>query len=246
MIVILRLANSSPVKQHFIKLSNLLSKFILNNFSAVLIAVLPLTGILLMVPELFLHVDTGVIPKIPYLGFFGYFFFLGWLINRHAAISFSWMAEKTWLFLAVGIVLSVFLFWFEFTGRYKANQNLKVAGIKLLAAIQIITLVFGSVGFFLKMWQTESKTWKYVSDASYWMYLIHLSLVAAGQVLLINVQLNGILKFLIIFVTTMAITLATYHFFIRFSIVGEWLHGKRERLRNSREKSRVLLPKKIL
>lgn len=245
-VVVLRLANSSLLKQHFILLSKPLSKFILNNFSAVLIAVLPLTGILLMVPELFLHVDTGIIPKIPYLSFFGYFFFLGWLINRNAAISFSWMAEKTWLFLTIGIALSAFLFWFDFTGRYAVYQGIKAIGIKLLAAVQAMSLVLGSVGFFLRMWQTESKTWKYVSDASYWMYLIHLSLVATGQVLMMNIQLNSIFKFLIILVTTMIITLITYHFFIRFSIIGEWLHGKRERVKTFRKERKILISKKIL
>jgi glucans biosynthesis protein C len=245
-ILLLRLANSSRLKQHFIRLSKTLDEFILNNFSAVLIVVLPLAVILLMVPELFLHVDTGIIPQIPYLSFFGYFFFLGWVINRNAAKAFSWMAEKTWFFLTVGIALSVFLFWLEFSGRYTVDQNIEAVGIKILASLQIITLVLGSVGFFLRMWQTESKTWKYLSDASYWMYLIHLSLVVTGQVLMLSVRINGVLKFIIILIATMIITLATYHFFIRFSIIGEWLHGKRERLKISRGKSKVLLPKKIL
>lgn len=245
-LVLLRLAKGPVLKEHFSRISKIFDKFVLNNFGAALIAVLPLTLILLMVPELFLHVDTGIIPKMPYLCFFGYFFFLGWIINRNAAISFSWMAKKTWIFLAAGIILSVFLFWFEFSGRYEGRQDIKTIGIKLLAALQAICLVFGSVGFFLRMWQSESKTWKYVSDASYWMYLIHLSLVATGQILLMSVQMNSVLKFLSILLATLIITLATYHFFIRFSIVGEWLHGKRERVKIPREERKVLLSKKIL
>lgn len=245
-ILLRRLANNSPLKQYFFRLSKWLDKFVLNNFNAVLITVLPLAVILLMVPELFLHVDTGIIPQIPYLSFFGYFFFLGWMVNRNAAISFSWMTKKTWIFLVIGVALSVFLFRFEFSEQYETDQGIRAAGVKLLAAGQTVALVFGSVGFFLRMWQTENKTWKYVSDASYWMYLIHLSLVATGQILLLGIQMNSILKFFIILVATIIITLATYHFFIRFSLIGEWLHGKRERVKVFTGERKILFFKKNL
>ncbi|HEY0355028.1 MAG TPA: hypothetical protein VGC29_02420, partial [Flavisolibacter sp.] len=189
----------------------------------------PLTLILLLVPELFLHVDTGIIPGLPYLAFFGYFFMVGWLVNRNASGSFTWMARNTWLLLITGLVLSVILFRVEFNGTYDELGSIQNAGIKILAAAQAITLVLGSIGFFLKFWRLESRVWKYLSDASYWMYLIHLAIVATGHVLLIGVELNGALKFLLVLSAAMIITLVTYQVFVRYTIIGEWLHGSRKR-----------------
>ncbi len=203
--------------------------FGLDNLGAVLLSAIPLAFILSFVPEMFLHVDTGIIPGIPYLSFFGYFFLAGWIIQRKASLVFSWMASRTWLLLACGVVLSVFLFWLEYSGRYQQITGIERTGVKMLAALQTVFLVFGFTGFFLRFWQSESKLWKYISDASYWMYLIHLGLVAGGQVLLIGVEMNGLLKFGIIFLGTMAVTLITYHYFVRYTFIGNWLHGKRQK-----------------
>ena len=202
--------------------------FRLKNFRNVLLSCLPIAVILVSVPELFLHVDTGIIPSLPYLAFFGYLFLLGWLVNRSAAETFSWIITKTWIFLITGIILSVFTFWIEFTGRFQSLDFILMAGVKLLAALQIIFLVLGSIGFFLSFWKSESKTWKYLSDASYWMYLVHLAIVATAQVALRTLPVPGFAKFAIILVGTMGFTLITYHYFIRYTIAGEWLHGKRK------------------
>lgn len=200
-----------------------------NNITTVLLASIPPGLILLLVPELYLHVDTGIIPKFPYLAFFGYFFLIGWLINRSASAAFSWITGKTGLFLVTGMGISILLFWLEFSGWYANADFIGKTGAKMGASLQAILLVFGSIGFFLRFWQSESRLWKYVSDASYWMYLIHLAIVAGFQVFLIGYPIGSAWKFLLIMLATLAITLVTYHYLIRYSVVGEWMHGRRKK-----------------
>lgn len=228
-VLLLRLRLLQAFKGIFQFFSGLMNKVSLDNITMLFVLAIPAAAMLFMVPELFLHVDTGIVPGIPFLGFFGIFFFIGWWINSQAAAVFSWMVNNWFLFLVAGLGISVFLFWGEFHERWKDSNLYLRQAIKLLAAVQVMLLVYGTIGFFLKFCRSEKRTWKYVSDASYWMYLIHLALVAGMQVFFIEIGLFGPLKFLTILAITMLITLVTYQLFIRYTFIGKWLHGKREK-----------------
>jgi glucan biosynthesis protein C len=90
-------------------------------------------------------------------------------------------------------------------------------------------MVYGSIGFFLRYFRSESSLWRYISDASYWMYLIHLMIIAGLQVFLLNFPLPALVKFASILTLTFVITLVSYHYFIRYTWVGNLLHGKRQK-----------------
>jgi hypothetical protein len=61
------------------------------------------------------------------------------------------------------------------------------------------------------------------------MYLVHLALVVGMQVGFIYTGIPGSLKFALILGITLALTLVSYHYLIRYTIVGEWMHGKRQK-----------------
>ena len=73
----------------------------------------------------------------------------------------------------------------------------------------------------------------YLADSSYWVYLTHLPIVGLLQVDLHTFHCTRGLKFLIVLSITMGLTLASYQVAVRYTVVGFWLHGKRDRTRFS-------------
>ncbi len=68
---------------------------------------------------------------------------------------------------------------------------------------------------------------RYLADASYWVYIVHLPLVMVGQILVVNETWPRFVKFGVVIAGTMAISLLTYQLLVRHSFVGGWLNGRR-------------------
>ncbi len=88
---------------------------------------------------------------------------------------------------------------------------------------------FGLLGLF-RWVASKDRYWvRYVSDASYWLYLCHLPLVLVGQTLVVSWPISVHLKFALICVAVTCILLATYHFGVRYTLIGSMLNGPRVR-----------------
>lgn len=88
---------------------------------------------------------------------------------------------------------------------------------------------FGLLGLFRWIASKQRHWVRYVSDASYWLYLGHLPLVIGGQALVVSWPVSVHLKFALICVAVTVILLATYHFGVRYTPVGRVLNGPRVR-----------------
>ena len=68
---------------------------------------------------------------------------------------------------------------------------------------------------------------RYVSDASYWMYLVHLPFAIGIPGVLAPAPLPAIVKFAITVAITTAATLVSYHYLVRATAIGALLNGRR-------------------
>lgn len=98
--------------------------------------------------------------------------------------------------------------------------------ITSLAAL-IWLFVFGLTGLFLRYLARPSPFRRYLADASYWFYLIHLPLVAWGSGLLGPLPWPAIVKYPVLLSLVVAICWATYDLAVRPTIVGVFLNGRR-------------------
>jgi peptidoglycan/LPS O-acetylase OafA/YrhL len=86
---------------------------------------------------------------------------------------------------------------------------------------------FAMIGLFDRYFGTQRPWVRYLSDASYWLYLTHLPLVMYLQFELRDWPLPSPLKLLLICVATMAVLLVLYHYAVRDRWIGNLLNGKR-------------------
>ncbi|MCP3983039.1 MAG: hypothetical protein GY723_01545 [bacterium] len=70
---------------------------------------------------------------------------------------------------------------------------------------------------------------RWVSDASYWFYLVHLPLTALGAGVLIGSGLPAGVKFLLVLGGTTVVCCVTYALLVRNTFVGAVLNGRRYR-----------------
>lgn len=163
-------------------------------------------------------VYTGLKPQIYHFLYYGFFFLLGWImqVNMNSVLSLSKPGVAVFL---TGIALSVVLHFGLAEGFL----------YYLLYAAQTICLTFGITGIFIRYASANSPTWRYYSDASYWVYLFHMGIVAALQVLFLDAPLQPWLKLPLVLLLTFIVCMLSYHFLVRFSIIGNYLHGKRSK-----------------
>lgn len=166
------------------------------------------------------HVYTGIKPNLFYVLYYGLFFFGGWLAQVNAAGVQS-LSKFGWLYLAGGVALS-----FYFLGR--SSEGAPVYQF-YLSAIQTVLLVAGTTGIFMKYFHRESALWRYMSDSAYWVYLVHMGIVAGMQVALHDLSWNPWTKLTAILVVAFSLSLLTYQLFVRYTLIGVFLHGKREK-----------------
>jgi ABC-type multidrug transport system ATPase subunit len=83
---------------------------------------------------------------------------------------------------------------------------------------------------------------RYVADASYWIYLVHLPLVAALQVWVGDWPLHWSVKYPLIVLTALALLLLSYHWLVRDTPVGQLLNGRRHPRHLRRQPAPVTQP----
>jgi hypothetical protein len=88
-------------------------------------------------------------------------------------------------------------------------------------------LLLGTLGFFQERWPGHSPAWRYVADSSYWIYLVHLPVVAALQIWVADWPWPGLVKFGLLNLIAFPVLFASYHYLVRSTFIGQVLNGQR-------------------
>lgn len=166
----------------------------------------------------------GPLPWPPKLFYYGLFFGFG-------ALSFgrTVFEEKAGRWWPLHFLLAIPVFHYSY-GLYLDKPidlpNYRLS-LSLSAALYCWLMVYGFLGFFRQFFRTEDKRVRYLSDATYWMYLAHLPLVIGLQIIVMPWPLPSFLKFTAICVVTFAIMLLSYRYLVRYTWIGTILNGKK-------------------
>ena len=75
---------------------------------------------------------------------------------------------------------------------------------------------------------------RWLADASYWVYLVHLPLLFAIQYRLLDIPLHWTAKFALSTAATLALSFASYQWLVRHTAIGRLLNGPRPDTRQPR------------
>ncbi|HBM55341.1 MAG TPA: glucan biosynthesis protein, partial [Acidimicrobiaceae bacterium] len=102
-------------------------------------------------------------------------------------------------------------------------------GSVVLQVLYVWGMTFGLIGLFRQLLSGERYWVRYLSDASYWMYLLHLPLVILAQDWIRDWDIPRIPKFLAICWGVSGLLLLTYRYLVRYTPIGTLLNGPRTR-----------------
>jgi peptidoglycan/LPS O-acetylase OafA/YrhL len=88
-------------------------------------------------------------------------------------------------------------------------------------------LILGLTGLFLKYAAAERPAWRYLSDGSYWMYVVHMPVVMAFQIALAGVAVATEAKVLAVASLSFLTLVASYDLIARPTWIGVLLNGRR-------------------
>ena len=175
--------------------------------------------------------DHGLLPQWQALIGFGTAFGFGWLAQRQTQLLEVW--RRQWFaHLIIATALSALCI--ALIGTTPSANAVVIEGpawhrplYALSYTMSIWYWVFGIIGAAQRFCANASSRRRYLADASYWVYVIHLPVVFGLQVLVMDWPLHWTLKFGLIIAATMAVALTSYHYLVRASFIGEILNGRR-------------------
>lgn len=166
-----------------------------------------------------LREPTTLVPELaPLIGYLAAFL-VGWFL--HASVGSLTRIARRWVVLLSLAVPATAL---AFLATLVALPRPIVA---VLAGLACWMWVLGLTGLAVRHLRRERRWIRYLADASYWMYLVHLPLLVAVAIPLADLSWPILVKLLVTWVAATAIMLASYQLLVRHTLLGRWLNGRR-------------------
>jgi glucan biosynthesis protein C len=179
--------------------------------------------------------DSNVIVNPIALASFGTAFGFGWLLNRQTQLMQVW--QRRWLLnlsLAVALTTGLLIYAGVHPLVTPAPHSWQTLAAATAYGMATWTWTFALIGLALRFLAGHSAWRRYLADASYWIYLVHLPLVMALQTVAAPLAAPWWIKYPLILIAAFAIMLATYEGLVRYSFIGGLLNGRRAQRRAKR------------
>ncbi|MEM6468490.1 MAG: acyltransferase family protein [Planctomycetota bacterium] len=112
-----------------------------------------------------------------------------------------------------------------------AMKQPELGGERLLFSLVQVSyawfMSFGLIGLFHRLFSGDRRWVRYLSDSSYWLYLVHIPLVIYLQLLVRDWAMPSLLKFSFVCVLATAVLLLSYQLCVRNTWIGVLLNGRR-------------------
>ena len=175
--------------------------------------------ILIIMNRSWVATSLSFIPDLNTFIFYAFFYFFGWILFKSKSYLSSFMTYD-WAFTILG--LAVFTVYFLMD-----TSSLPIQVIMIIKSINVWLFIFGFTGLFIRYASNHSSVMRYVSDSSYWVYLLHLPLTAFIPGLISEWSMPAFFKFFIVMSGTALVCFITYHYFVRSTFVGAFLNGRK-------------------
>ena len=166
-----------------------------------------------------------MIPQVPATVGFGTAFVVGWLVHRSKdalpAIESRWFVHLVLAIIATG--------WMLHTMHVTpfAQPGLTKTVFACVFGVAVWGWILGLTGAALRFLSGYSPVRRYIADASYWIYLAHLPVVAILAVWVSDWPLHWSVKYPFILVAGFGVLFLSYHLLVRPTVIGQLLNGRK-------------------
>lgn len=204
-----------------------------------LFGVLPLFTAVVMSRELTPHMaPESFMPSLTALAFYGVFYYVGWVF--FAKQSLVVIIQKALLWLTLIAAIAAVLFCLYLPEALTLQEVMATMGqapelTSLHAFRSLLTGVLAWYLSFLSLWlayrmlNKENAVLRYIADGSYWVYIIHLPIVAYLQYIFHNQDLPILLEFFLISSITLGAGYLSYALLVRRTPIGWLLNGRKKK-----------------
>jgi Acyltransferase family/Ankyrin repeats (3 copies) len=179
--------------------------------------------------------SMGILPMWHVFVFYAIFFAFGALYfdcqdtERRLGDSWRWVLPTALLVVfPIGIEFNSGMLGFR---EYLLPSGFYRGASVFCQALYAWMMAFSCIGMFKSLLTRESKTIRYMSEASYWLYLTHLPLVIIGQAWIKDWNLPAWFKVSLISIVVTGVLLVVYDLMVRYTWIGTFLNGRRRRAR---------------
>jgi peptidoglycan/LPS O-acetylase OafA/YrhL len=173
---------------------------------------------------------TTLVPDPSALVYYTLFFGLGATLcaHRHIVETASRNAWRWVACAAVATVPAAVLFTLHNSPAYSARPV--VHGVALLIyATATWSSLLALVGLANRYLNRPRPAVRYLADSSYWIYLSHMPAMVLIVALVTATSLGTATQFGIVTICALAVSLITYPLFVRYTVIGRVLNGRRDR-----------------
>jgi peptidoglycan/LPS O-acetylase OafA/YrhL len=187
------------------------------------------TGLIFCIDsDTMLRVDNVIVPNVARVVHYAYFFTVGGWLSKTRDPRGRYVPWST-LYLVLSFV--VFGLMSPLLLRHAAEPLAGWARIVYcgLGALFPWLAVFGALGVFMRLFQGRGTVMRYLAESSFWVYIIHVPVIALAQVLLLPLPWPPVVKFVLVAMVAIVLSLLSYEYIVRRSLVGEIINGSRKR-----------------
>ena len=175
-----------------------------------------------------LPTDTDWVPQHDLILFYFGCFLIGSIVYLSKIDLDSY--RKHWrLYVMVGVSCAVARYFDSHHGRTLpwSGYGMRFEGYVVTQALSCVSLTAGSLGLFLHSARHKSAGWRYLSDSSYWVYIVHLPLVFHLTWLCLLVPIPLTAYPVVGLLLTLVVSYASYELMVRTTWLGKLLNGRR-------------------
>lgn len=159
---------------------------------------------------------------------YGCAYALGWWLAARLAMLGVWAGHwRLNLGLAIGAT-AVFLWQFGFTPDFAPLHGARRIVAAASYGLGAWSWTLALTGLAQTSFNQPVREVRYLADASYWIYLLHLPVVMLLQVAVIRSDIPPAVKMEAVVLAAAALLLGSYHLLVRGSWIGAWINGRRK------------------
>jgi peptidoglycan/LPS O-acetylase OafA/YrhL len=174
---------------------------------------------------------TYLRPQLSSLLYYGTFFVIGYLLH-----AFRGFLDASCRHLGAYALTSALLFAASVAPSHLdflqggSSFRLHLATVLINGPLTWL-LIFASIGLFQSFFDHDSPWVAYISQSSYWVYLVHLPFACLGAWYLVDFAVPAVVKFAAVAAFTTLGSFVSYHYLVRRTWISVMLNGRRFSLR---------------